>query len=132
MLIEFSRGGEKPYEPTLKRFSSEVWQKAAILYIEVSGEESVRRNEARYIEKLKSSVLAHKTPDEDMKRFYKDDDWPILTKEKRAGYLDLNKVMVPFVTMHNEPESKDPVVLGPRYKAALEKLWALKYEPTNL
>ncbi|MFH1874610.1 MAG: hypothetical protein ABH859_05425 [Pseudomonadota bacterium] len=126
LLIEFSRGGEKPYAPALNIFSSKVLKKSAILYIEVSGEESVRRNEARYIEKLKFSVLAHKTPDEDMQRFYKQDDWPELTKGKREGFLLLNQVQVPFVTMNNEPESKDPVVLGPRYKKALDKLWELK------
>ncbi len=132
LLIEFSRGGEKPYGPTLDIFSPEVLKKAAILYIEVSGDESVRRNEARYQEKLKHSILAHKTPDEDMQRFYKNDDWPDLTNNKREGMLTINQVQVPFVTMNNEPESKDPVVLGPRYKSALDKLWELTYKKQNL
>jgi len=126
LLIEFSRGGEKPYIPALGRFDSEIYGRAAIIYVEVTGEESARRNEARYKEKLKHSILAHKCPDEDMNRFYKNDDWPELTEGKRDGYLTLAGVKVPFVTMNNEPESVDPVVLGPRYGKALSKLWQLK------
>ncbi len=123
LLIEFSRGGEKPYASSLARLDPKIYERAAILYIEVTGQESLRRNEARYQEKLKSSILAHKCPDEDMARFYKEDDWPQLTEAKRDGFLTLAGVRVPFVTMNNEPESTDPVVLGPRYGAALDVLW---------
>lgn len=126
LLIEFSRGGEKPYKPALDRFDPEIFRRAGILYVEVAGEESLRRNEARYREKLKSSILAHRCPDEDMRRFYRDDDWPTLTEGRRDGFLTLAGVEVPFVTMNNEPESTDPVILGPRYGAALSKLWQLK------
>lgn len=126
LLIEFSRGGERPYAPALARLRREIFERAAILYVEVSGEESLRRNEARYREKLKSSILAHKCPDEDMARFYRDDDWPALTGKKMDGLLSVSGVDVPFVTMPNEPESVDPAVLGPRYGAALDKLWKLR------
>ncbi len=126
LLIEFSRGGEKPYLPALKYFDKKVLGRSAIFYVEVTAEESRRRNDARYIEKLKSSILAHKTPDEDMQRFYSTDDWSYMTKEKQDGYLELADVKVPFVTMNNEPESKDPKVLGPRYFAALNRLWELQ------
>ena len=126
LLIEFSRGGERPYAPALARLRREIFERAAILYVEVSGEESLRRNEARYREKLKSSILAHKCPDEDMARFYRDDDWPALTGKKMDGLLSVSGVDVPFVNMPNEPESVDPAVLGPRHGAALDKLWKLR------
>lgn len=126
LLIEFSRGGERPYAPALERFDPEIFKRAAILYIEVTGEESARRNEARYKEKLKHSILAHKCPDEDMNRFYREDDWPNLTDGKREGFLTLAGVKVPFMTMNNEPESVDPKILGPRYGNALNRLWQLK------
>ncbi|MBU0661667.1 MAG: hypothetical protein ABH871_00680 [Pseudomonadota bacterium] len=125
LLIEFARGGERPYSEALKRLWPEIYKRSAILYVEVSGEESIRRNDARYREKLKHTVLAHKCPDEDMQRFYKQDDWPKLTGKKASGYLKLQGVSVPFVTMLNEPESTDPSVLGPRYGDALERLWEL-------
>jgi hypothetical protein len=125
LLIEFSRGGECPYAQALSRFPPEIYRRAAILYVEVSGNESMRRNDARYKEKLKHTVLAHKCPDEIMERFYKEDDWPALTDSRREGLLTLAEVPVPFVTMHNEPESTDPAVLTPRYGAALTQLWKL-------
>ncbi len=125
LLIEFSRGGERPYAPSLARLSRPLYERAAILYIDVSADESSRRNEARYREKLKHTVLAHKCPDEDMKRFYSEDDWPLLTHGEQSGHVKLSGANVPFVTMNNEPESTDPAVLGPRYGAALEKLWEL-------
>lgn len=130
LLIEFSRGGEKPYSKALGRLAPSIFRDSAIFYIEVSGQESLRRNEARYQEKLKHSVLAHKCPDKTMARFYKEDDWQKLTNAKRDGFIELNGVKVPFVTMNNEPESVDPNVLTPRYGAALSKLWEL-YDQTN-
>ncbi len=125
LLIEFSRGGEKPYSPALDHLDPEIYERAAIIYIDVTGEESTRRNEARYQEKLKHSVLAHKCPDEDMKRFYHDDDWKKITEGRRDGLITLSGVKVPFVTMNNEPESKDEKVLGKRYGDSLRILWSL-------
>lgn len=125
LLIEFARGGEKPYAGALERLAPEIYERAAILYVDVSGEESARRNEARYREKKKHTVLAHKCPDEDMERFYRRDDWKDITGGRAAGLIDIRGVSVPFVTMNNEPESTNPAVLGPRYGDALERLWEL-------
>lgn len=126
LLIEFSRGGEKPYLPAIELFDKRVLNDAAILYIDVPPEESVRRNEARYQEKLKHSVLAHKCPDEDMNRFYKYDDWKEMTDRNASGSISIKGVDIPFVTMNNEPESKDNDVLAGRYENALRTLWSLK------
>lgn len=128
VLIEFARGGEAPYEPALKRFDQKIISRAAIIYVEVSREESLRRNEARYREKLKHSILAHKTPDHDMKRFYRDDDWNNITSGEHNGFVELNGISVPFVTLHNEPEIKDPIGLADRYSPALTKLHQLYSE----
>jgi len=125
LIIEFARGGEKPYTTAFDRFDSDIFKKAAIIYVQVSGDESRRRNEARYQEKLKDSILAHKVPDEDMNRFYADDDWNDLTKGEERGFLDIRGVKVPFVTMNNEPESKDEKVLSDRYGKALGKLYEI-------
>jgi len=128
LFIEFSRGGESPYAAALAGFDPEVLSRAAILYIDVTREESFRRNEARYQEKLKHTVLAHKCPEPNMKRFYSEDDWKDLTGGKAAGYIEVKGLRVPFVSMNNEPESTDPKVLGPRYGDALERLWELWLE----
>lgn len=125
LLIEFSRGGECPYASSLSKIRPEIFKDAAIFYVEVTGDESLRRNEARFQEKLKHSILAHKCPDNVMMRYYKNDDWPELTSDKRDGFITIQGIKVPFVTMNNEPESVDPSVLVPRYGTALNKLWEL-------
>jgi len=126
LLIEFSRGLKNAYDNALNRLSEEILRKAAIFYIKVSFEESLKRNEARYREKLKHSILAHKVPDEEMYEYYNVDDWDDITVGKEGGHLTLRGIKVPFVTMGNEPESKDPAVLGPRYSNALGRLWDLR------
>jgi len=104
----------------------EVLAPAAIFHINVSREESWRRNMARYQEKLKHSILAHMVPRETYDYFYDVNDWAALTGGAPSGWLAFNGVRVPFVTMNNEPESTDPAVLEARYAAALGTLWALK------
>jgi len=130
LLIEFSRGSGAAYRNSLNRISKEILERAAIFYIKVSFEESMRRNEARYQEKLKHSILAHKVPDEEMYNSYRVDDWELLTDKKMSGYLTLQGLKVPFITMENEPESVDPAVLGPRYAEALYTLWMLQRTQT--
>jgi hypothetical protein len=126
LLIEFSRGCDYKYADALGNFEPDILNRAAILYIQVKPEESRRRNDARYQEKLRHSILAHKTPDEVMDKFYSFDDWTELTGDRPSGMFTLNGVSVPFVTMNNEPESTDPEVLSGRYGEALNTLWKLK------
>jgi hypothetical protein len=126
LLIEFSRGAnEVGYERSLKGLKKEILENSSIVYIKVSYEEALRRNEARYKEKLKHSVLAHKVPEEAMERFYKTDDWAKLTGGKESGFVEINAAKIPFVTMNNEQESKDLVVMEDRYFKALSALFKL-------
>jgi hypothetical protein len=125
LLIEFSRGGSAAFGRALGMLDRAVLEPAAILYIDVSREESWRRNVARYQEKLRHSVLAHMVPRETYDHFYDINDWKDLTGGAASGRLQANGVAVPFVSMNNEPESTDPVVLEERYSAALGRLWSL-------
>ena len=54
---------------------------------------------------------------------YGTDDWFNLAPTE-LGTVDVRGIREPFVTMPNEPESKDPAVLGPRYESALAPLFA--------
>lgn len=124
VFIEFSRGAEDGgYRRALNRLSDELLQGAAVLFIYTSYEEACRRNEARYVEKLKHSVLAHKVPPRDMERFGKEIDWEELTEGKPFGHLTIRGVRLPFLTMNNEPELKDESALESRYHAALDQLF---------
>jgi hypothetical protein len=126
LLIEFSRGGADGFRKALGVLDRKILQPAGIFYIQVSREESWRRNVARYQEKLKHSILAHMVPKETYDFFYDTNDWAALTQGRSAGWLEVNGLGVPFVAMNNEPESTDPVVLEERYAAALGRLWELR------
>lgn len=122
LFIEFSRGMEFNYEKALPMLSREIYERAAILYVDVTFEESWRRNVSRYEEKLQNSILAHMVPRETMEVFYKENDWKEITANKESGYLELKGVKVPFVSMNNEPEYKDRENLTRRYQPALDQL----------
>jgi hypothetical protein len=126
LLIEFSRGGANGFGKALGMLDSKILAPAAIFYIHVSREESWRRNVARYQEKLKHSILAHMVPRETYDYFYDVNDWDTITSGQPSGWIEVNGVAVPFVSMSNEPESTDPTVLEGRYGAALETLWTLR------
>jgi len=124
LLIEFARGGEDGYRSALSLLSPEILERASILYVDVSFEESWRRNQARYDEARRDSVLTHSVPREDLEKTYGTDDWKELARDT-SGRLRINGFSIPYATMKNEPESKDPAVLGPRYRGSLEPLYEL-------
>ncbi|MGB2982808.1 MAG: hypothetical protein WBC63_02970, partial [Candidatus Bipolaricaulia bacterium] len=123
LIVEFSRGGSSGYADALSSLSSEVLKRAAILYVSVSFEESWRRNVARYDEADRGGILTHSVPREEMEKTYGTDDWKHLAREG-VGTIDVGGIPVPYATMPNEPESKNPDVLGPRYRTALDSLFA--------
>ncbi len=125
LLIEFARGIGDGFGESLGRFDRRILERAAILYIQVSFEESYRRNNARYRRGLEESILFHKVPDRDMYGFFRDNDWAQLTGGAPEGRVVISGVSVPFVSMNNEPESTDPVVLRERYARALTRLLTL-------
>lgn len=126
LLVEFARGKDDGFRQTLGRFDPEILRKGAILFIDVSFEESYRRNTARYVKGLEASILSHKVPDRDMYGFFRENDWKELTGGAAEGLLTVGEVRIPFVNMGNEPESTDPAVLGERYGRALRRLMELR------
>ena len=121
-IIEFSRGRSTGYADALPVLSDEILRRAAILYVSVSFEESWRRNVARYDEANRGGILTHSVPREEMEKTYGTDDWFDLAPHP-VGAIDVRGIRVPYATMPNEPESTDPAVLGPRYRAALDPLF---------
>lgn len=128
LFIEFARGSEVDggYKRALSLLSEDVLKRAAVLYIDVSFEESNRRNTARYEAKLKHSVLAHKVPEEDVIRFSRSTDWHELTNNRESGTLKIGSVELPFVTMKNEPELAPGPEIAERYKKALDRLYEIQ------
>ncbi len=124
IIVEFSRGCEHGYLQALSYLSPQILSHAAILYVNVSFEESCRRNVDRYDDENRSGILTHSVPREEMERRYACDDWFDIAR-KQQGIITVNGIDVPYVTMNNEPESKDPKVLGSRYAEALNLLYKL-------
>lgn len=124
IFVEFSRGGEGGYKNALNGFSKKVLSRTAILYVDVSVEESWRRNVARYDKNKRDGILTHSVPREEMKTTYGNDDWPKIASSPQ-GTLSVQGIEVPYATMGNEPESTDPDILGPRYRDALDRLHSL-------
>ena len=122
LLIEFARGRDDGFRESLGRFLPQILERAAILYISVSFEESYRRNSSRYKPGQEESILFHKVPDRDMLGFFRTNDWDEITGGAPDGWLEIGGVRVPFVSMSNEPESLDPAVLRERYARALGRL----------
>jgi len=129
LFIEFARGAvDGGYRHAYDLLSEPILSRAAILYINVSHEESRRRNEARYQAALAHSILAHRLPEESLQRFSAEQDFEQLVGGRTSGRVDIKGIAVPFVSMSNEPELHDPAARSERYHEALEKLWALYCE----
>ena len=123
LIIEFARGGASGYRDALERLSPAVLERAAILYISVPFEESWRRNVARYDEARRGGILTHSVPREEMERSYGSDDWNALAPDP-VGMISVGSTSIPYVTLNNVPELKDPDKLAKRYGDALDKLYA--------
>jgi hypothetical protein len=125
VLFEFARGGNDGIRHALDIVSPEVLQRAGILYIQVSYEESCRKNRRRFKPELAHSILYHGLPDDKMEKYYKDTDWKKLASEMN-GTIKAHNLDVPYSVLQNEPEVTDDVAkLGPALEEALNRLWKL-------
>jgi hypothetical protein len=125
-LIEFSRGTEHGgYRSALEHLSDEVLAHAAILYVNVSYEESLRKNRRRFNPDRPDSILEHGLPDQKLERLYKNVDWEELTAGHEE-YLPVKGHKVPMVVLENQPEMTDDFAkLGPALDSILARLWSL-------
>ena len=125
VLFEFARGGNDGIRHALDIVSPEVLQRAGILYIQVSYEESCRKNRRRFKPELAHSILYHGLPDDKMEKYYKDTDWKKIAPEMN-GSIKAHNFDVPYSVLQNEPEVTDDVAkLGPALEEALNRLWKL-------
>ena len=126
-IIEFSRGKEHGgYARAFHQLSQEVIQKLAILYINVSWEESLRKNRARYNAIRPDSILEHGLPDEKMEILYKDIDWEEISGSD-PHYINIKESQVPYTVFENEDDltTECGEELGKRLEKSLQHLWQL-------
>jgi hypothetical protein len=131
-LIEFSRGSEHGgYREACDHLSEEILKNAAIVYINVSYEESKRKNRRRFNPDKPDSILEHGLPDEKLERLYKEVDWQELSGPD-PHYIIIKGFKVPYVIFQNEPEKTDnPMELGNHLEEILLKLWELRNRGTH-
>ena len=125
IIIEFSRGAEHGgYEEAFKHMSADVLDRAAVLYIDVSYEESLRKNRKRYNPDRPDSILEHGLSDEKLERLYKATDWKKLSGSD-PDFLAIQEKRIPFSVMTNEDDMtrKRGEQLGNRLEKALAVLW---------
>lgn len=125
-LIEFSRGSEHGgYKQAFKFLSEELLKDAALVYINVPFEESLRKNRKRYNPNKPDSILEHGLPDEKLEKMYKEVDFHEVAAASPT-HIDINGVKVPYVIFENMPsKTDDPALLGPALDDVFARLWKI-------
>lgn len=125
VILEFSRGTEHGgYKRAFKHLSDEILENLAILYIDVSWEESLRKNRQRFNPDRPDSILEHGLSDVKLRRLYRETDWSEVTMNN-PEYLQLGDYQVPYVVFDNEDDvttAQDPE-LGERLEVTMDILW---------
>lgn len=126
-LIEFSRGSEHGgYTEAFAHLSDKVLQRAAIVYVRVPFEESLRKNRRRFNPGKPDSILEHGLSDTKMDRLYREDDFSSVAPGV-SGQIELRGHRVPFVVFPNEDDvtTGKPEQLAARLETVLGELWQL-------
>lgn len=124
-ILEFSRGEEHGgYAQAYQHLSEEILDKAACLYINVSYEESQRKNRKRYNPDRPDSILEHALSDRKMQTLYRDDDWDSFSRGNEA-YLHLRNFRLPYVVFENEDDvtTRGGAAFETRLHGAMGTLW---------
>lgn len=126
-IIEFARGSEHGgFTRAFAQLSDEVVQRAAILYLKVSYEESLRKNRARFNPDKPDSILEHGLPDSKLERQYKESDWEQVSAAD-PEFITIQGQRVPYAVFENEDDvtTGRGEALGNRLEETLARLWQL-------
>ena len=124
-IIEFSRGKEHGgYKSAFSHLSDEIIYKAAILYINVSWEESLRKNRKRFNPEKPDSILEHSLPDEKLTKMYYETDWNEISAQN-SEFIKIGSTLVPYSIFKNEDDvtSGNIQELDKRLQPTLDRLW---------
>ena len=124
-IIEFSRGKEHGgYKSAFLHISDEIIHSAAILYINVSWDESLRKNRERFNPEKPDSILEHSLPDEKLTKMYYEIDWNEISAQNNE-FIKVGSSLVPYSIFENEDDvtSGKIQVLDKRLQSTLDSLW---------
>lgn len=125
-LIEFSRGSEHGgYKEAFKHLSKELLENAALVYVNVPYEESLRKNRKRFNPEKPDSILEHGLPDEKLEKLYKEVDWEEVSANS-STHININGVDVPYAVFENMPSKTDnDESLGPALDDVFTRMWEI-------
>jgi hypothetical protein len=126
-VVEFARGSEHGgYQEAFLHLADDLLHRAAVVYVHVSFEESLRKNRRRFNPQRPDSILEHALPDEKLARLYGEDDWAALAADD-SGFLTVRSIRVPYVVFENEDDvtTGKPDLLAARLETTLAQLWEL-------
>ena len=126
-IVEFSRGTEHGgYQSAFSHLLPQMLKKMAVLYIDVTWEESLRKNHKRFNPEKPDSILEHALPDWKLERIYKEIDWSEVSRGD-PQYLGIQGIQIPYVVFDNGDDvtTQRGVALGERLEQTLKKLWIL-------
>jgi len=126
-IIEFARGREHGgFAAAFEHLSPKVVERAAILYINVSFEESLRKNRQRFNPNRPDSILEHGLPDKKLERLYRHSDWEQISAAD-PEFISIQGRRVPYAVFENEDDvtTGRGEALGNRLEEVLGRLWAL-------
>ena len=124
-IMEFARGSQHGgFRRAFEHLSKEVIERLAVLYINVSWEESLRKNRARYNPEKPDSILEHGLPDEKLEILYKESDWEEVSQISPT-HLNIQGHQVPYAVFENEDDvtTERGPALGSRLEDSLNLLW---------
>ena len=124
-LVEFSRGKEHGgYQSAFQHLLPEMVERAAVLYLDVSWEESLRKNRKRFNPDKPDSILEHALPDDKLERLYREVDWDEVSGGDPA-YLTVRGYQVPYVVFDNSDDvtTERGEALGKRLEMVTQVLW---------
>jgi len=124
-LIEFSRGSEHGgYRSAFCHLSPDMLERMAVLYVDVSWEESLRKNRLRFNPEKPDSILEHGIPDDKLERLYRQSDWEELSAAD-PEYLEIQGRRVPYAVFDNSDDvtTARGTTLGERLREVTFLLW---------
>jgi len=131
IIIEFARGtSHGGFQRAFKHLSKTIASRIAILYLDVSWEESLRKNRARFNPDKPDSILEHGLSDKKMESLYKSSDWDeIITGQ--PDNIQIQGIPVPYIIFENEDDvtSQGGTALSTRLSERLSTLHH-KYQAT--
>ncbi|MBM3145112.1 MAG: hypothetical protein FJ010_09110 [Chloroflexi bacterium] len=126
-IIEFARGSEHGgFEQAFQHLSKAIAERSAILYINVSWEESLRKNRARFNPHRPDSILEHSLSDEKMESLYRYVDWEEISAAD-PEFIEIQGIKVPYAVFENEDDvtTGRGKALSDRLEETLRRLWGL-------